>query len=317
MYSPSGFEASNFVSSFNTSFYLMLVISLIFLIGLTIAMLYFTFRYNSKKNPKATQIEGSTALEITWTVIPILLALLMFYYGWSGWTPMSKPPKDAMNVTTVARMWSFNFSYDNGKQSPDLVIPVGTPINVKLVSLDVLHSVFIPEFRIKSDIVPGMEKHMWFQSDREGEYELYCAEYCGLRHSYMNAKVQVMPKDAFDKWYNDTTLVVADSTATPGPGSEGAAILKTNGCNACHSSDGSRIVGPSYLNLLGSQRVVVRDGKEVTVTADEDYIKRSIYEPNIEVVKGFPQGIMQTYKGILTDEDISKIIEHLKTLNEQ
>jgi cytochrome c oxidase subunit II len=317
MYSTTSFEASNFVTSFNASFNMMLWISVAFIIMLTIVMLYFVYKYNRKRHAKAEQIEGSTALEVTWTVIPILLALLMFYYGWQGWTPMNKPPKDAMNITSMARMWDFTFVYDNGKQSPDLVIPVSTPVVVNLISLDVLHSIFIPEFRVKADMVPGRERKMWFRSDREGEYDLYCAEYCGLRHSYMNAKVQVMSKDGFEKWYADTTMAYADSTAASGPGAEGAAILRNNGCNACHSSDGSRIVGPSFLHLLGKEVAVIRNGKEVILTADEEYIRRAIYEPNVEIVKGYPEGMMQSYKGMLTDQDITNIIEYLETLNEQ
>jgi cytochrome c oxidase subunit 2 len=316
MYSTTGIEASNYVSTFNTSFYFILVISLIFLIGLTFAMLYFVFRYNKKKNKTATQIEGSTFLEITWTVIPTLLALVMFYYGWVGWKPMSKPPKDSMNITSTARMWSFSFLYENGRQSPDLIIPVNTPVKIKLVSLDVIHSLYIPAFRLKSDIVPGREKVMWFLPELVGEYDLYCAEYCGLRHSYMNAKVKVMSKEEFTSWYSDSTK--ADTVAKGSvPGSEGLALMKANGCNACHSSDGSKIIGPSYLNLFGEQQVVIRDGKEVTLKVDEEYIKRAIYDPNYEIVKGYPKGLMQSYKNSLSDSDIAKIIEYLKSLNEK
>lgn len=315
MYSTTGFEASNFVSTFNASFDLILWISLIFIVGLTAIMLYFAFRYNSKRHKKAEQNEGSTALELTWTIIPILLALLMFYYGWSGWTPMSKPPKDALNVTTIARMWSFTFMYDNGRQSPDLVIPVSKAVNLKLTSLDVSHSVFIPEFRIKSDIIPGREKIMWFQSDRAGEYELLCSEYCGLRHSYMNAKVRVLPQDEYDKWYAQTGPAASDSTAATSPGVAGETIVKNNGCIACHSTDGSKIVGPSFKGLFGSQVNVARDGQNITVTADEQYITRSIYEPDADIVQGFPKSIMQSYKGKVSDDDIAKIIEYLKTLN--
>ena len=121
MYSTTGIDASNYVSTFNTAFYYIGGISLILLIGLTVTMLYFVFKFNKKKNKVASQIEGNTKLEILWTVIPILLALSMFHYGWAGWKPIYKPPKDAMNITSTARMWSFSFSYDNGKQSPDLV----------------------------------------------------------------------------------------------------------------------------------------------------------------------------------------------------
>ncbi|TAL66932.1 MAG: cytochrome c oxidase subunit II [Bacteroidetes bacterium] len=316
MYSTTATDASNYVSTFNTSFYFILVISFIFLIGLTFTMLYFVFKYNKKKNKTATQIEGSTLLEITWTVIPTLLALVMFYFGWAGWKPMTKAPKDAMNITSIARMWSFSFLYENGRQSPDLIIPVNTPVKIKLTSLDVIHSLYVPAFRIKSDMVPGREKVMWFLPERVGEYDLFCAEYCGLRHSYMNAKVKVLSKANFDSWYTDTIKLIKAVEGSV-PGSEGLEIMKANGCNACHSTDGSRIVGPTYLNLWGEQQVVIRDGREVTLKVDEEYIKRAIYDPNFEIVKGYPKGLMQSYKNTVSDSDIAKIIEFLKTLNEK
>ena len=316
MYSSTGSEASNFVSTFNTSFYLIAGISLVFMVGLTVLMLYFVFRYNRKRNKTATQIEGNLFLEIVWTVIPILLSLIMFYYGWAGYRPMSKPPKDAINITSVARMWSFLFQYENGKESPDLVIPVKTPVKINLVSLDVIHSLFIPEFRVKSDMVPGREKSMWFVPETEGEYDLFCAEYCGLRHSFMNAKVKVLSNDEFVAWYGDTSSVASPSEEVT-PASQGLAIMKNQGCIACHSTDGSKIVGPTFLNLFGSQQVVIRDGAELTITVDEAYIKQRILDPSYQVVKGYPKGIMQSYKGKVSDEDISKIIEYLKSLNEK
>ncbi|HLN56349.1 MAG TPA: cytochrome c oxidase subunit II [Bacteroidales bacterium] len=316
MYTPSGFDASNYVTTFNASFNLMLWVAIAFIVFLSAAMLYFMYKYNRKKHKKAEQIHGSTALEITWTVIPIMIAMVMFYYGWEGYTPMNKAPEGALPITVVGRMWSFTFLYENGKQSPDLVVPVNTPVNLKLTSLDVLHSIFIPEFRIKSDMVPGREKFLWFRSDREGDYDLYCAEYCGLRHSYMNSTVRVLPKEEYDKWYSDSTMV-ADTAAGAKPGAAGEAILKAQGCVACHSTDGTKIVGPSFLNLFGHEQTVMKNGQAVNVTADEAYITRSIYEPNAEIVQGFPEGQMQSYKGMVSEEDIAKIIEFLKTLNEQ
>jgi cytochrome c oxidase subunit II len=315
MYSTPGIDASNYVSTFNTAFYFIAGISLILLVGLTFIMLLFVFRYNKKKNKIAVQNEGNTFLEITWTVIPILLALAMFYYGWAGWKPMRNAPKDSLNITSIARMWSFSFLYENGRQSPDLIIPVNTPVKIKLTSLDVIHSIFIPAFRIKSDMVPGRDKMMWFIPEREGEYDLYCAEYCGLRHSFMNAKVKVLSKVKYDSWYSDTSLVTKTATGST-PGSEALAIMKVQGCLACHSSDGSKIVGPSYLNLFGKQQIVIRNGAEVTVTVDEAYIKRSILDPAAETLKGYPKGLMQSYKGKLTDDEISKIIIYLKSLHE-
>ncbi len=282
-------------------------------------MLYFIFRYNNKRNKTATQIEGNIWLEIIWTTIPTFLALMMFYYGWKGWEPMTKAPDNALTITSVARMWNFTFQYENGKQSPDLVIPVNTPVKINLVSLDVIHSLFIPAFRIKSDMVPGREKMMWFLPEKEGNYDLFCAEYCGLNHSYMNANVKVMSKEKYNEWYADTSAVVntAETTEAATPASAGLSIIKAKGCTACHSSDGSKIIGPTFLHLFGEQQIVSRDGKEVTLKVDDAYIKRSILDPNVEIVKGYPKGLMQSYKGSLSDSDIEKVIEYLKSLNEK
>jgi cytochrome c oxidase subunit II len=315
MYSTTGLDASNFVSTFNTSYYFITGISLLLLAGLTIVMLYFVFRYNKKKNKTAIQNEGNIKLEIIWTVIPLLLSIAMFYVGWEGWKPMTKAPKDAINVTSTARMWSFSFQYENGKQSPDLVIPVNVPVKIKLISLDVLHSLYIPAFRVKSDMVPGTEKMMWFLPQTIGEYDLYCAEYCGLRHSYMNANVKVLSMEDYTAWYANSSTVM-DTTEASKPGSEGLEIMINQGCIACHSSDGSKIVGPSFLDLLGKTQNVVIDGKDVTITVDEDYIKKSIYDPNAEIVKGYPGQLMQSYKDALSEDDIAKIIEYLNYLND-
>lgn len=316
MYSTTATDASNFVNSYNIAFYSIAIISLILLIGLTVTMLLFVFRYNKKKHKVAVQNEGNTRLEIIWTVTPVILVLVMFYYGWAGWKPMNKAPKEAMNVTSIARMWSFNFVYENGKQSPDLIVPVNTPVKLKLVSMDVIHSLFIPAFRIKSDMIPGREKMMWFLPQEIGEFDLYCAEYCGLRHSYMNSNVKVLSQADYNKWVTDS-VPASTTPEKSAPGAEGLKIMITQGCNACHTTDGSKLVGPSYLHLFGEKQTVIREGNEVTVTVDEAYIKKAIYEPNAEIVKGYPANLMQSYKDILKDEDIAKIIEYLKSLNEK
>jgi cytochrome c oxidase subunit 2 len=308
-------DASNTVTSYNTAFWYITGISLLLLAALTVTMLWFVYRYNKKRNKVATQIEGSTKLEVTWTVIPILLALTMFHFGWAGWKPLSKPPKDAMTVTSVARMWNFLFMYENGKQSPELIVPINTPVRINLISLDVIHSLFIPAFRIKSDMIPGRQKVMWFLPGTEGKYDIFCAEYCGLSHSYMRSAVNVLSQEKFDAWYIDTTKVSAVPEKA-GPGAEGEAIMRIQGCFACHSNDGSRIIGPSYLNLFGEQQTVIRDGKEVVITVDEAYVNKAISDPNAEIVKGYPRNLMQSYDGVLTGDDVAKIIEYLKSMNE-
>jgi cytochrome c oxidase subunit 2 len=315
MYSANGIDASNYVSTFNRAFFSVIGVSIVLLISITIMMLYFVFKYNRKKNKVASDIEGNTKLEIIWTVIPTLLVLVMFYFGWAGWRPMYNPPKEGLNVTTIARMWNFSFLYENGKQSNELIVPVGTAVKLKLTSVDVLHSVFIPAFRIKEDIIPGREKMMWFIPQKIGTYDLYCSEYCGLKHSYMGADLKAVSQADFDKWYTDTTAVKTSVDAST-PGAEGLAIMKDQGCNACHSSDGSKIIGPTYLGLWGKTHVVVRGGQDVTINVDSAYIKKSIYDPGYEVVKGYQKGLMQSYEKSISEKDIAKIIEYLKTLEE-
>ncbi|HLN75342.1 MAG: cytochrome c oxidase subunit II [Methylococcaceae bacterium] len=305
-------RASNFVEGVDNVFMLILGISFFFLIGLTIVMLYFIYKYNNKKNPVATQIEGSMKLEIIWTVIPVLLVLLMFYYGWSGWTPMKNPPKDTFNIKVIARMWNFTFEYENGKKTDTLYLPLNKAVKLELNSMDVVHGFYIPSYRVKEDIVPGRKKMSWFIPEKEGQYDLFCSEYCGLNHSYMITMVKVMPQKEFDTWYVDTTKQVA--AVTDSPTASGQRIMKNIGCFACHSVDGSKLVGPSLKGVYGHAVTVITGGTEREVTADDEYIKRSIYDPNADVVKGFNKGMMLPYKGQLTDQDVAQIIEYLKTL---
>ncbi|MHC1706995.1 MAG: cytochrome c oxidase subunit II [Bacteroidales bacterium] len=311
--------ASNFVHGVDTAFMLILIISVIFLVAITAVMIYFVYRYHEKRNPVATEIHGNNKLEILWTVIPTLLAMVMFYYGWKGWIPVRHVPKDALVIKSTARMWSFTFDYPNGKSSNVLYIPQGKPVKLDLVAADINHSVFIPAFRIKQDAIPGRENFVWFISDKPGTYELFCTEYCGLRHSYMNAEVKVMPVPEFDKWYNDTAgLALSKSGGAGGPpGAAGKRLYEQKGCLACHSLDGSKIVGPSFKGIYGKQEVVVTNGSERKITIDDEYLRRSIIDPNADLVKGYKEGQMISYKSELTDAQIKDIIEFIKTLNDQ
>jgi cytochrome c oxidase subunit 2 len=226
---------------------------------------------------------------------------------------MMNPPDDAMKIKAVARMWQFQFMYENGKVTDTLYVPVDQPVVLDLVALDVIHSLYIPAFRVKEDMVPGMQKDMWFMAQRVGEFDLFCAEYCGLQHSYMNSIVNVLSREDFDAWYVDT-VKVAPSEGTPA-WQLGLDILRKNGCNVCHSSDGSRLVGPSYLGTFGTTRAVVSGGTEREVMADSSYIHTSIMNPNADVVKGYNKGLMLSYEGLITDEEIGHIISYLKHLN--
>ena len=313
MYSPEVTQASNFVQGVDSVFLLILGFSFLFLIALTLLMVYFMYKYNRKRHPVPVQIHGSVKLEIIWTVIPLILTLVMFYYGWAAWKPMHKAPADSREVTVYGRMWNFSFEYENGKRTDTLFLPKDQPVKLNLVAMDVLHSLFIPAFRVKQDMVPGMENNfMWFEPQRVGIYEMFCAEYCGLQHSYMYTYVKVMEENEFNAWMSDTTKVAANNIDSPTE--TGKRIMQSIGCFACHSLDGSKLVGPSFKGIWGAEHSVVTDGTTRKVTVDEDYIKKSIYDPNADVVEGFGKGLMLSYEGQLSDEDVANIVEYLKTL---
>jgi cytochrome c oxidase subunit 2 len=307
-------EISNFVASVDQAFIFILGVAFFFLIGITAVMVYFVIRYRRSQNPESTHIEGNNTLEVIWTVIPAILVMLMFYYGWVGYHPQEEAPANAMKIKSIARMWNFSYEYANGRMTDTLYVPQGRPVQLDLKALDVIHSYYIPAFRIKKDMVPGRETMMWFNAGQVGEYQAYCAEYCGLNHSYMLSTVKVIPANDFDKWYNDTAQVVAKS-ATVDARSGGMALVKKLGCVACHSVDGVNLVGPTFKGLYGSSRKVKGKGGEMTVTADDAYITESVLDPAAKVVDGFSSGVMLSYKDQLKDGDIEQIIAYLKSLS--
>lgn len=314
MYSPDITQASNFVEGVDRAFIVILGVSFFFLIVLTVVMIWFIYRYNRKRNPVPTQIHGSTSLEIVWTVIPFILTMVMFYYGWAGWKPMTKAPKDAYDITVVARMWNFSYEYENGMRTDTLFVPKDQPVKLNLKAMDVLHSFYIPAFRVKQDMVPNKKDNfMWFIPQKLGTYEIYCTEYCGMQHSYMLSTLKVLDRPDFEKMMSDTTKLVA--VASDVPGAAGKKVMQNIGCFACHTVDGTKLVGPSFKGLWGHEATVITGGQKRTVVVDEDYIKKSIYDPNADVVDGFMKGLMVSYQGQLKDEDIKLIIEYLKTVN--
>lgn len=314
MYSPDITQASNFVKGVDTAFLLILGISFFFLISLTVVMIVFIYKYNKKRHPVATQIHGSTKLEIVWTVIPFILTMVMFYYGWAGWKPMQKAPEDAMEITVYGRMWNFSYEYQNGRRTDTLFVPKDQAIKLNLKAMDVLHSFYIPAFRVKQDMVPQKENNfMWFIPQKVGSYEIFCTEYCGLQHSYMLSTVKVMENSDFQKWITDTTQVAAAANIDA-PGATGKRIMQNIGCFACHTVDGTKLVGPSFKGIWGEEQTVVTGGSARKIKVDEEYIKRSIYDPNADVVEGFMKGLMVSYQGQLSEEDVANIIEYLKTV---
>ncbi len=299
-------EASNFAEGVDLAFKIIFGISIFFLVGITTVMIFFVVKYRRSKHPKAEQIKDNTALELTWTLIPLALALLMFYYGYVAYSPQRDIPKDAMNVTVVSKMWAWSFIYPGDKESDMLVLPINKAVVLNLTSLDVIHSFYVPAFRQKEDCVPGKTNQMWFIPTLAGEYFVLCAEYCGMNHSYMEAKIKVVSEAEYQAWIN--------TLPKKGIEPEGLTIIKKNACTGCHSIDGSKLVSTSFKGLYGSQSIVITDGKEHAVTVDEAYLKTSIYEPDKDLVKGLPKGVMKSYKSIVSDDDVAKIIEYIKSI---
>lgn len=310
-------NASSFVSQVDSAFVFIFGISLFFLVGITAFMVYYIIRYRKSKHAEATHIEGSNTLEVIWTIIPTILVLSMFYYGWSGWKFQREIPEDAIPIKTIARMWSFTFQYENGLITDTLFVPKDKAVNLDLVALDVLHSFYIPAFRVKQDMVPGKQTNIWFESGKEGEYEIFCAEYCGLRHSYMRSLVKVIPVGEFEAMTKIDSSTMAANNAIVDSRQAGISITRKYGCNACHTSDGTKLVGPSYKNIMGRMRTVIKDGEEQEIKADEDYIRRSIYDPNAEVVKGYEKGLMLSYKDQVSEEEFKLLLDYFNYLSEQ
>lgn len=206
--------ASNFVESVDSVFILAVAISVFFLVLITTLMIIFIVKYNRKRNPRAKNVHGNALLEVTWTVIPTILVLILFWYGWVGYKQMVDIPEDAMTVEVTAQMWKWQFKYDTGKIADSLYVPVDKPVKLLLKSSDVNHAFFVPAFRIKKDVYPGTQRLAWFIANEVGEYHIACAEYCGLNHSYMASSIIVIPQKEFDNWLygvNDEDLKLLES----------------------------------------------------------------------------------------------------------
>lgn len=302
--------ASNLAKGVDDAFIFIFLVSFIFIIGLTLLMIYILFRYNRKrvKPSEAKQFTHNNTLETIWIVIPLILVLVMFWYGWKGFAPMRDVPEDAMEITAIGRYWEWEFDYGNGKLSKDLVVPIDKAVKLNLVSEDVNHSLFIPAFRVKEDVVPGYNNYLWFTPTVLGDYDLLCTEYCGLLHSAMVAKTKVLTSENFDNWLENL-----EATGDI-PDHPGLVLAKQNACLGCHSLNGVKLVGPSFQNLYGSEKTIITaSGEEKRIIVDEAYLKRAIVDPNAEVVKGFNKGLMQSYKDVIADEDIDKIVDYLRT----
>jgi cytochrome c oxidase subunit II len=292
------FEAtSNINDKVDSVFVFIFALSVLFLVGITATMVAFVIRYSHRRHPQPVNIEGHTALEIAWTVIPLVLFLGMFVYGWTNFEYMRSAPRDAMVIEVNARQWSWSFKYPNGRVTPDLYLALDRPVKLLLHSADVIHGFYVPAFRVKSDVVPGKTNYVWFAPQMLGAYDVECTVICGVDHAHMLAKVQVVPETAFKEWYfgpddappPSQTVRAAPLTASPDPEEpRGLALLRAKGCLACHSINGSTGVGPTFKGRFGTRDVVKRGSTERTIRLDAAYYRRAILEPQLEIVKGYP-----------------------------
>lgn len=296
---------------YDVLFWFVHISSLVVTIGVVVAIIYFIIKYRRKSENDVTPvITHNNKLEVTWSVIPLILCLVLFGWGFQTYVDMTTPPSDAYEVNVTAQKWLWRFQYKSGASTTgELHVPAGRPVKLVMKSQDVIHSFYVPDFRIKQDVVPGRYTSAWFNAREPGESIVFCTEYCGTDHSNMMAKVIVHEPDEFEQWIADNSGAATKPTDLA-PADWGEQLVQQNACAGCHSVDGSQLTGPTWQGKFGSQEQL-SDGSSVTV--DENYIRESILEPGANIVQGY-QNVMPAYQGQLNDEQINAIVEYIKTL---
>jgi len=296
-------EASKIAPQMDALYFFMVLVSLI---GLTVVVLLitsFSVLYRKRRHPVAVQIEGSTLLEATWTIIPLGLFLVMFVWGAIVYFRIYTPPANAMNIYVVGKQWMWKAEHPGGQHEINsLHIPTGRPIQLTLISQDVFHSFSIPAFRVKREAIPGRYTSVWFEPTTPGTYHLFCTQYCGTNHSAMIGEIVVLSPDDYKKW-------LADSTSGMSLAQNGERLFATLSCNACHNGrPDSR--GPSLANVFGS-KLTLTNGS--AVTADEAFLRQAILNPSEHVTQGYSP-IMPTYQGQISEDGVIALVEYIKNL---
>lgn len=283
-------------------------ISVVLLVAITAVMIWFVFRYHRSRQPRPQPSPRYNLwLEVSWTLIPTLIVMAMFWYGWQGYTTLRNVPDNALDVQVVGRKWVWSFTYPNGRTSDTLQVPVGRAVRLDITSEDVLHSFYLPAFRIKRDAVPGMHTFEWFIAEKPGSYDAFCAEYCGVGHSKMITTVEAKPLEEFEEWYEQESETTEEDHRE-----KGLKLLTALGCLGCHSLDGSKRVGPTLKGIFGRPVTVTTNGDERSLIVNKAYLERAIEHPEADIVKGFPP-VMPPYPS-LSAEDREEIVEYLETL---
>ena len=297
-------EASKIAPQMDALYFFMVLVSLI---GLTIVILLvvsFSVLYSKKRHPVPVQIEGSTMLEATWTIIPLGLFLIMFVWGSLIYFRVYTPPANAMNIYVVGKQWMWKAEHPGGQHEIDsLHVPTGRAIQLTLISQDVFHSFSIPAFRVKREAIPGRYTTVWFEATTPGTYHLFCTQYCGTDHSHMIGDVVVMTPDDYKKW-------LAGSTSGASLAQNGERLFASLSCTACHNARPDAR-GPNLANVFGS-KLTLANGQ--TRQVDEAYLREAILNPSQNVTQGYVP-IMPTYQGQISEDGVIALVEYIKSLN--
>ena len=297
-------EASRIAPQVDALLVFMTLVSLVGLVLVGLLVTGFSIVYRREKNPVATQIEGSTLLEATWTIIPLGLFLVMFVWGSVLYFRIYTPPPNAMNIYVVGKQWMWKAEHPGGQHEINsLHVPINQPIQITLISQDVFHSFSIPAFRVKREAIPGRYTTVWFEATQVGTYHLFCTQYCGTNHSAMIGEVTVLTPEDYKKW-------LASSTSGVSLAQNGERLFASLSCNACHNSQpDSR--GPSLADVYGS-KLTLSNGQQVQV--DEAYLRGAILNPSSHITQGYAP-IMPTYQGQVSEEGLISLVEYIKNLS--
>jgi cytochrome c oxidase subunit 2 len=289
-------------------FWFITAVDAVFFLLIAVLTVYFATKYRRRSANEVTpHITHHLPLEVAWSVFPLLILIVIFFWGFHGFMKASVSPGQAMEIQVSGKKWQWQFEYPDGMRTLNEVhVPINKPVRFVMTSEDVLHSFFVPTFRIKHDVIPNRYTEVWFTPTRAGRHQIFCAEYCGKGHSDMLARVVVDDEAAYQKW-----LVEGDEEMKKMPLPElGKMVHENRGCATCHSLDGTRGQGPSWKGIWG-QTEQFQDGTSAVV--DANYIRESLMEPQKHIIRGY-EGIMPTYKGLLRDREILGAIEFIKSL---
>jgi cytochrome c oxidase subunit 2 len=298
--------ASTQAGQVDAVFFFMLAVTAFFSVLIAALVVGFAIKYRRRHHDEiGVAIHGSLALELLWTIIPFGIAMVMFAWGAKVFFDLSRPPVGATEVYVVGKQWMWKVQHMDGmREINELHVPIGRPVKLIMASEDVIHSFYIPAFRVKADVIPGRYNTMWFQASKPGTYHLFCAEYCGTKHSGMIGSVIAMEPAEYETW-------MGGGKAQDSPVAAGAKLFQDLACITCHTS-GPQSRGPLLTNVFGHE-VELQGGAKVI--ADEAYVRESILNPAAKVVNGF-QPVMPTFQGLVTEEQLLQLIAYVRSLSE-